>query len=98
MEIAAGGVRAQGPRRLMEAFPRRQRQRVPEEKRNRLQRQRLRRHVPARVELPVRKRTARFGKREPKEVRSLITSKRIGLRGPVHVAGRGRVPVKMMFR
>src|SRR6185312_9921415 len=38
MEISARGVRAEGPRRIVEALPRRQRQRVPEKKGDRLQR------------------------------------------------------------
>ena len=35
--------------------------------------------------------------REPNKVRSSIASERIGLRRPVHVAGRGGVPVKMVL-
>ena len=97
MEIPARGVRAQRPRRFMEALPRRQRQCVPEEERDRLQGQRLRWHGPDRVELPVGKRAARFGQRETNEVRSWIPPKRIGLRRPVHVAERGGVPVEVVL-
>ena len=97
MEIPARGVRAQRPRRLMEALPRRQRQCVPEEEGDGLHGQRLRRHGPDRVELPVGKQAPRCGQGKTNEVRSRVPPKRIGLRRPVHVAERGGEPVEVML-
>ena len=97
MEIPARGVRAQRPRRLMEALPRRQRQCVPEEEGDGLHGQRLRWHGPDRVELPVGKRAAHCRQWKANELRSRVPPKRIGLRRPVHIARRCGVPVEVVL-